>query len=197
MLPHVSQTRRPLAAVLLALFMLHTCTTRAQQSYRGDGADDWLRLVPVASALTLKACGVESRSSWPRLVVNTAMSYALGSAVTWGLKHGVTERRPDWTDRRSFPSGHAMVAFAGAAVVDREYRQVSPWISVAAYTVATGVAVDRVARHRHHWHDVAAGAAVGVGSTLLGYYLADKVTGWGDRCTLSVGPGEVTMVIGL
>ena len=43
-----------------------------------------------------------------------------------------------------------------------EYRKVSPWIGVAGYALATGVAVDRIRRNRHHWGDVVAGAAIGV-----------------------------------
>ena len=112
----------------------------AQKPYHGDGPDDWLRFVPVASAYALKACGVESASSWKRLAINTATSYVLSCGTTWALKHAIHERRPDGTDNRAFPSGHATVAFAGAAILDKEFRHVSPWISVGGYAVATGVA---------------------------------------------------------
>lgn len=182
---------------LLTLFCALTVTISAQKPYRGDGADDLLRLVPIASVFTLKACGVESAGSWKRLAVNTAMSCVLSSGVTWGLKHTVRERRPDRTDRHSFPSGHTSLAFAGATILDKEYRHVSPWISVAGYAVATGVAIDRVARHRHHWHDVAAGAGLGIGGTVIGYWLGDKITGERSRYNVSVGPEGVAVAINL
>lgn len=180
---------------LTIVFCALTLVANAQKAFHGDGPDDWLRFVPLGSAYVLKAVGVESASSWRRLAVNTGVSLALSSGTAWGLKHAVGERRPDWTDRRSFPSGHTTVAFAGATILDKEFRHVSPWISVAGYAVATGVAVDRVLRNRHHWHDVATGAALGVGGTVLGYWLGDKLTGERSRYAVGIGAGEVTAVV--
>jgi membrane-associated phospholipid phosphatase len=182
-----------------SLLMVGICafalSANAQKPYHGDGMDNWLRFVPIASAYTLKAVGVESASSWKRLAVNTGTSLALTAATTWALKHTVRERRPDWTDRRSFPSGHTSIAFAGATILDKEFRKVSPWISVAGYAVATGVAVDRVARNRHHWYDVAAGAAIGVGGTFFGYWIGDKMTGEHSRYAVGVDENGVTAIV--
>jgi membrane-associated phospholipid phosphatase len=41
--------------------------------------------------------------------------------------------------------------------------------------VATLTAIDRVRRDRHHWHDVCAGAAIGIGATELTYWLSDRL----------------------
>lgn len=180
-----------------ALSLLLAVPTWAQRAYHGDGPDDALRFVPVAAAYALKACGVESESSWKRMAVNTAVSYAFSVGTTWALKHSIHERRPDWTDNHSFPSGHTALAFTGAIILDKEYRHVSPWISVAGYAVATGVAVDRVARNRHAWQDVTAGAAIGVGSTLLGYWLGDKITGEHSRYALSTDGQSLSLCIQL
>lgn len=181
----------------LALSLLLAVPTWAQRVYHGDGPDDALRFVPVVAAYALKVSGMESESSWKRLAVNTAMSYAFSVGTTWALKHSIHERRPDWTDNRSFPSGHTALAFTGAVILDKEYRHVSPWISVAGYAVATGVAVDRVARNRHAWQDVTAGAAIGVGSTLLGYWLGDKITGEHSRYALSTDGQSLSLCIQL
>ncbi len=185
--------------LICLVFALQTAffAARAQKTYHGDGPDNWLRFVPVASVYALKTCGVESASSWKRLAVNTAASYVLACGTTWVLKQAVRERRPDGTDRRAFPSGHATVAFAGAAILDKEYRHVSPWISVGGYAVATAVAVDRVVRNRHQWHDVVAGAAIGVGGTWLGYWLGDKITGQDSRYRVSVDGNAVTLAVRL
>lgn len=180
-----------------ALLFLLALPLRAQRTYHGDGPDDVLRFVPAASVFALKACGVESESGWKRLVVNTAVSYAFSAGTTWTLKHSIHERRPDWTDNHSFPSGHTALAFTGAVILDKEYRHVSPWISVAGYAVATGVAVDRVARNRHAWQDVTAGAAIGVGSTLLGYWLGDKITGEHSRYSLTTDGQSLSLCIQL
>ena len=148
------------------------------------GADDVLRFLPLASAYALKGCGVESASDWQRLVVNSAISLAASSAVTYGLKYSVRSERPDHTDRHGFPSGHAMFAFCGATVLHREYSHRSPWISVAGYVTATAVAVERVRHDRHNWYQTASGAAIGILGTEVGYWLGDRLTGNSSQLSL-------------
>ena len=97
----------------------------------------------------------------------------------------------------SFPSGHTALAFTGAVILDKEYRHVSPWISVAGYAVATGVAVDRMARNRHAWQDVTTGAAIGVGSTLLGYWLGERITGEHNRYAVTTDGQSLSLCIQL
>lgn len=147
----------------------------ARAQSHGNGPDDVLQYTPYAAAFALKACGVDSRSDWARLTATAGLSFVVSAGVTWTLKHSVREWRPDRSDRRSFPSGHSTFAFAGATVLHHEYRHVSPWISVGGYAVATFTAVDRVCRDRHHWYDVTAGAAVGVLSTELSYYVTERL----------------------
>ena len=183
-----------LLALLFALLPLLT-TAQTDKPYHGDGVDDYLRFVPVAGVFALKACGTEGASSWKRLVVNTATSYVLSSGMAWGLKHAIHERRPDGTDSRSFPSGHATVAFAGAHILYKEYGHRSVWYGVVGYGVATAVGVDRVCRNRHHWYDVAAGAAIGILGTEAGYWLGDKLTGEHSRYSVAVGPESVSLAI--
>lgn len=186
--------RKSLLVILVVLPLLMYGQT-PPKPYHGDGPDDVLRFVPVASVFALKACGVDGASSWKRLLVNTAASYALSAGTTWGLKHVVGERRPDGTDHHSFPSGHTMAAFVGAHILHKEYGRRSLWISAAGYGLATAVAVDRVARNRHHWYDVCAGAAIGIAGTELGYWLGDKITGERSRFAVGVGPDGLSMVV--
>ena len=183
------------------LFALLFCTVSPafaqDKRYHGDGIDDVLRFVPVAAVYGLKAAGVESASSWKRLAVNTATTYALAIGTTWGLKQMVHERRPDGTDRHSFPSGHTSFAFAGATILHKEYGRKSPWISVGGYAVATALAIDRVRRNRHEWGDVCAGAAIGVGSAMLGYWIGDKITGEHSRYAVGLSPAGVSLAVSL
>lgn len=181
--------------IMLCLTAL-SCSAQDKQ-YHGDGIDDYLRYVPLTSVYVLKACGVESASSWKRLAVNTAASCALSMAVTYGLKQTIHERRPDGTDDKSFPSGHTMIAFAGATMLQKEYGHLSPWIPVAGYAVATLTAVDRVRRNRHHWGDVAAGAAIGFLGTEAGYWLGDKITGEHSRYQVGVGADGIQLTLNL
>ena len=159
---------------LLAIILVISIGMRAQQRY-SDGLDDVMQYVPYASVFALKACGVESRDDWKKLAITTAASWAVTVGTGWILKQSIKEWRPDDSDQKSFPSSHSMIAFAGATALHKEFGKVSPWISVVGYGVATFVAVDRVAKDRHHWYDAVAGAALGFGLTELTWWLSDKV----------------------
>lgn len=158
----------------LMLLVLPTMSVFAQQRH-SDTFDDVLQHVPMATMLVMKACGVNNERTWTETLVSAAASYVVSAGVTYGLKHTVKEWRPDHSDQRSFPSGHATFAFAGATVLHHEYGRISPWISVGGYTLATLTAVDRVVRDRHHWYDVTAGAAIGVLGTEFSYFITRKI----------------------
>lgn len=162
--------------------------------YHGDGIDNVLEYVPTVAMFGLKAVGVRSGSTWQQQLTSAAAAFAVTAGTTYALKHTIHEMRPDGTDNRSFPSGHTAVAFCGATMLMHEYRGVSPWIGVAGYAVATGVAADRVRRNRHHWGDVAAGAAVGVLSAEAGYWIGGLILGKNRKrndMSLSVVPTGV------
>lgn len=147
---------------------------KAQQKY-SDSVDDVLQYAPYASVFVLKACGVESCDDWKRLAVVTTASWVATAGMGWIVKQSVKEWRPDDSDQKSFPSGHSMIAFAGATALHKEFGKVSPWISIAGYGMATFVAVDRVARDRHHWYDVVAGAGLGFAVTEATWWVMDRM----------------------
>ena len=149
-------------------------SVRAQLPKSGDGFDDLLQHVPMASVFVLKACQLDNTTSWPELALTAVASYTLSAATTYLLKQLVAERRPDKSDRRSFPSGHATFSFAGATMLMHEFGHVSPWVAIGGYGLATLTAVDRIRRDRHYLHDVCAGAAIGFGATELTYYLKQR-----------------------
>ena len=119
--------------------------------------------------------------NWPRFIANTVASVGVAYGAKSVLKAIVKEDRPDHSDNKSFPSGHAAMAFAAARSIDKEFRNESIWIPIAGYAAATAIGVERVARDRHHWYDVVAGAAVGVGSAELTWWLSDKLFGKGTN----------------
>lgn len=123
--------------------------------------------------------------NWPRFAVNTLASVGVAYAGKTALKAMIKEERPDHSDDKSFPSGHAAMAFAAARSIDKEFRKESVWIPIAGYATATAVGIERVANDRHHWYDVVAGAALGVGAAELTWWASDKLFGKGSN--ISVG----------
>ena len=115
--------------------------------------------------------------NWPRFLVNTGASVVVAYGVKTALKAVIKEERPDHSDNKSFPSGHAAMAFAAARSIDKEFRKDCIWIPIAGYAAATAVGVQRVARDRHHWYDVVAGAAVGYGAAELTWWASEQLLG--------------------
>ena len=166
-------------ALLIGIAMSISSFGQASTNYKryhGDGIDDVLQYTPMAASFLLKAAGVKCRSSWEQRLYKSGASFILCSGTTYLLKHSIHKMRPDGTDNRSFPSGHTAIAFSGATVLHKEFGKTSPWISVAGYAVATITAVDRVRRNRHHWEDVATGAAIGFLSAQASYWIVDRIT---------------------
>ena len=100
-----------------------------------------------------------------------AMSYSMAQGfvmtglLTMGTKRAVGRWRPDGSDNRSFPSGHASQSFAFAAILSHYY----PKARIPAYLTAGFVAASRVDHDVHFASDVIAGAALGyiVGRTVV------------------------------
>ena len=137
--------------------------------------DDYLQYSPALVMLGMKACGVEGRSSWRRMLVSDAFAMAIMGSVVNTTKHTVHELRPDGSNRRSFPSGHTAAAFMCATRLHKEYGHISPWISIGGYAVATTTGVSRILNNKHWIADVMAGAGIGILSTEMGYFLADLI----------------------
>lgn len=142
-----------------------------------DWQDYGIVAIPYLATYLPKLCGVESRSTYKRLVLSNAMSAALTIGLCQGLKMTVDERRPNAKDNHSMPSRHAALAFMGATILHREYGHYSPWVSIGGYTVATGTQFLRL-QHNAHWaNDVFVGAGIGVVAANFSYFLADKILG--------------------
>lgn len=91
-------------------------------------------------------------------------SYDLSQAMivtgvyTNAIKLAVRRERPDASNNRSFPSGHASNAFTIASVISRHYKK----LAIPAYAFGTFVAVSRMAAEKHHFSDIVAGSGLGI-----------------------------------
>jgi len=145
---------------------------------RHFGKEDYaVALTPLAATWALKTLGVPSKSSWKRMIMANSMALAMHVGVTQGLKHTVSEMRPNGEDDNSFPSGHTSLAFMSATILSREYGHLSPWVSIGGYGCASATQFLRM-RHNNHWiNDTFVGAGIGMLSANLAYFLTDKILG--------------------
>lgn len=138
--------------------------------------DNYTQYFGPAMVFGLKLAGVEGRSTWPRLLASTAMSYGIMAAFVNGIKYTAKEMRPDGSTANSWPSGHTATSFVGATLLHHEYGMTrSPWYSIAGYGVATATGIMRVLNNRHWVSDVMSGAGIGIMSTELAYALSDII----------------------
>lgn len=176
-----------ICAVLL--FFSGTAFSQAEgERHEHTRIDDYAQYVPMAASLGLGWLGVEAKHSGRDRVLLTGTAFCTLTALAGGLKYTIHEERPDKTDNRSFPSGHAARAFMAAELVRMEYG--TGW-GIAAYGTAVGVACLRVYNDRHWWQDVVAGAGIGILSTHIAYCLLPLekcVLGWDEEQAMVILP---------
>lgn len=170
------------SAPLIAMGLIVKGQNKHFRSLRNDylpkfrrHVDDYLQYAPAAVLLGMKSAGVESRSSWGRMLTSDAFSAALMAGMVNSLKFTTKVRRPDGTDRHSYPSGHTATAFMTATMLTKEYGHKSPWIGIGAYGVASATGLMRMANNKHWLSDVLTGAGIGILSAEVGYYFADLI----------------------
>lgn len=131
-------------------------------------ASDRMRDAAVAGYL-LAALAAPSESVADKLSgigVGAVTLYGQGALVS-GLKEVTGRRRPDRSDRLSFPSGHTSTASAAAALAIRNLARIdlpSPArnaFSIGFEAMAAGTGWARVEARKHHAVDVLAGYALG------------------------------------
>lgn len=88
--------------------------------------DDYIQYAPAAALLITKACKVEGRSDWGRMLAADAFSTAIMASLVSGIKYSACRLRPDESTRNSFPSGHTATAFMCATMLSQRV-----WESVA------------------------------------------------------------------
>ena len=131
-------------------------------------ASDNLRDAAVAGYLlvALAAPGETATGKLTDLGAGVVTLYAQGAVVN-GLKEVTGRRRPDGSNRMSFPSGHTSTASAAAALAigQLEHIDLPPparnAMAIGFEALAAGTGWARVEARKHHVVDVLAGYAVG------------------------------------
>lgn len=131
--------------------------------------DEYLQFVPAVSYLGLGFCSNIDRShDFKNRLMTAATAYIVSTALTYGTKYAFQEKRPDGSSDDSFPSGHTARAFTGAELMRIEYGNL---IGLAGYSIASATAFLRVYNNRHWINDIFAGAAIGIISARIAYWL--------------------------
>jgi membrane-associated phospholipid phosphatase len=126
-------------------------------------------VVPAALAL-YGAARLTGHPHVARRSGRVALAVMISTTVTQGIKQAVGRERPldsptnstsfhPFSGSSSFPSGHAVTAFAAAVALDRETS--GRWVPYVVYPAAAMVAWSRVHDRKHWTSDVISGAALG------------------------------------
>ena len=151
--------------LLLLTAIVICCSLSAQEIQVGQtrkavrtSGDVLMLISPVASVATVLIL-----KDWKGLKQG-ALAGVTTAGLSIALKYIVKKDRPDMSNDHSFPSFHTSAAFAGAAFLQRRYG----WqYGIPAYVLAGYVGWSRVYGKKHDWWDVAAGAAIGLGSSYI------------------------------
>lgn len=133
--------------------------------------DEVLPYLPAAAVYGLDLCGMRARHGVKERTILLVLSNVIAQGLSRSTKAVVSELRPDGSNRNSFPSGHTTMAFANAEMLRREYGDVSSWITVAGYCVATVTGAMRMYNDKHWFNDVLAGAGMGILGTRIAYWI--------------------------
>ena len=136
------------------------------------GGDGWLWY---AFGLILLLCGGERRFA---ALEAGGLSAAVGIAFFRALKRTSRRKRPCeiephcWAsilppDKYSFPSGHAITAFAVAVSVGFFY----PYLEISLLAAAFLIAASRIILGMHFLSDVIAGSAIGIGLGFASFHI--------------------------
>src|SRR5258706_8126262 len=135
--------------VFLLLFVTLIAAIAALAGDDIQTAGDVLQLVLPATAAGITLAYKDKQGGW-----ELGESLAITAGVTYALKYGIDERRPDGGNQ-SMPSGHSSISFSSAEYLRKRYG----WeYGVPAYAAASFVAYSRVESREHHPQDVIAGA---------------------------------------
>ena len=150
----------------------HSTNHEIHEHYLGSlHIDDYSQFAPAVAVYGLDLFGIKAKHNFRDRTFIMTTSHILMLATVQTIKRTTNIERPDGSNKHSFPSGHTATAFVGAHILFKEYKDVSPWIGIYGYTIATGTGVLRVTNKKHWISDVVTGAGIGMLSVEIAYML--------------------------
>lgn len=133
--------------------------------------DNYIQFAPAAAVYGLDFAGIKAKHNFRDRTLIMATAYLIMGVTVATMKTTTHIERPNDSNDNSFPSGHTATAFVGAHILFTEYKDISPWIGIGGYTVATATATMRILNKKHWVSDVVTGAGIGILSAELSYIL--------------------------
>jgi PAP2 superfamily len=163
-----------IVALFFVCFLMTVSLPSAVLASGGEGGeDDWIRdsgdilqiALPVLGGAATFFTNPEDGKTWDKEGTKQFVTaYGLAWSSTYLIKILASKARPNGTNRTSFPSGHTMSAFAGAAFIDGRFGRT---FGIPAYALAGWTGYSRVYSGWHYRDDVMAGASIGMMSNWL------------------------------
>jgi membrane-associated phospholipid phosphatase len=174
---------------------------------KGSNIDDYLIISPYLEFGALLLFKIQCRNDFTNTSLLIVKSELLMLTLTYSLKYLAHQERPysyqagldgvpldvrktSGSAFQSMPSGHTAEAFVAATIVYREYRYLSPWYGVGAYTLATTVGVFRIINDQHWMSDVLVGAGIGMLSVNVVYATHQHRWGRNEICLFPLIDGQ-------
>ena len=124
----------------------------------------------VLAILPTTAFGIALHKNDHEGVIQFSKSLLTTLGVTAALKYSINAERPNGGSH-SFPSGHTAVGFSGASFLQKRYG----WeCGIPVYIAASFIGWSRIGSDNHYFHDVLAGAVIGI---LSSYYFTKPYKG--------------------
>ena len=140
-------------------------------SGKKTSVDDYLRYIPYAGIYGFDLVGIKAKHNFRDRTFVLATSFLIMDQTVNLMKNNIPTWRPDGSNQRSFPSSHTSVAFVGAHITFKEYKDSSILAASSGYVFAATTGALRVVNEKHSVADVAAGAGIGILSVEAGYLL--------------------------
>ena len=172
---------RFLRTIVFGLFCLAgTCAYAGPFTHKNSLGDVMMVMAPAY------ALGMAFMSHDYEGMLQLGSSVFTAQMAVESLKLLELETRPDGSDKKSFPSGHAAGAFSGAMFVHKRYGWKPALVPYGMSLVASWA---RVSARAHYWHDVAAGAAISALFTwiFVSKYMPDGVSVSADSESVKLG----------